>query len=78
MSDSKGTVREYSNGEVTVVWKAHKCIHSANCVRGLPNVFQPRKKPWVNVEAASSQELAEQVQQCPSGALSHYWNASKA
>jgi uncharacterized Fe-S cluster protein YjdI len=35
--------KEYSNGEITVVWESGKCIHSGNCVRNNPNVFQPKK-----------------------------------
>jgi uncharacterized Fe-S cluster protein YjdI len=67
--------KEYSNGEITVVWKAQRCTHSGNCVRGLPEVFKPRERPWINVEAASSEALARQVERCPSGALSWYRNA---
>ncbi|MCB0705360.1 MAG: (4Fe-4S)-binding protein [Saprospiraceae bacterium] len=66
--------REYTNGELTVVWKSEKCIHSANCVKGLPNVFNPEKKPWINVTAATTSELMDQVNKCPSGALSYYLN----
>lgn len=65
--------REYSNGEVVVVWKRWLCVHSAVCVRGLPEVFRPRERPWVRVEEASSEEIALQCDQCPSGALSSYW-----
>ena len=37
--------REYTNGEVTVVWKPEACIHSAICVKGLGDVFKPNEKP---------------------------------
>lgn len=67
-------IKEYSNGEVTVVWKADVCMHSANCVNGLKEVFNPGNKPWINVEGASSERIVDQVKQCPSGALSFYWN----
>lgn len=66
--------KEYSNGEVTVVWKSELCTHSGNCVRGLPEVFQPKERPWIKTEAASTEALVEQVKQCPSGALSFYFN----
>jgi len=62
--------KEYSNGEVTILWKAEKCIHSAICVKTLPKVYHPKEKPWINPENASSQELIDQVSKCPSGALS--------
>lgn len=70
--------KEYSNGEVTVVWKPDLCIHSAICGKGLPKVFQPREKPWIKTEAATSNEIIDQVNKCPSGALSFYLNAQKS
>lgn len=71
------TEKEYSNGEVTIVWKPDLCIHSANCVRGLPAVFDNRKRPWINAQGASTEEIIEQVKQCPSGALTTYLNKRK-
>ncbi|WP_338357262.1 (4Fe-4S)-binding protein [Yeosuana marina] len=67
--------KEYSNGDVTVVWKPEACIHSAVCVKGLPDVFQPKDKPWIKIDKASTEALIQQVKQCPSGALSYYMNA---
>ncbi len=66
--------KEYTNGEVTVVWEAEKCIHSAICAKGLPQVFQPRDKPWVKIDAAETETIVNQVKECPSGALSFYMN----
>lgn len=66
--------KEYSNGEVTVVWDAHKCVHSGICVRGLPSVFRPKVRPWVRVNEASTEDIVEQIKQCPSNALSYYMN----
>lgn len=66
--------KEYSNGELTVVWKPKKCIHSEICVKTLPNVYKPDEKPWIQVENASTDELKAQIKKCPSGALSFYMN----
>ncbi|TVZ57728.1 putative Fe-S cluster protein YjdI [Flavobacteriaceae bacterium MAR_2010_105] len=66
--------KEYSNGDVTVVWKPEVCIHSAICAKGLPNVFQPKEQPWIKIDAASTQAIVDQVKACPSGALSYYMN----
>lgn len=63
-------IKEYSKDDVTVVWQPHKCIHSANCWRGLPKAFNPKEKPWINLENVTSEEIMEQVLKCPSGALS--------
>lgn len=69
-----GKTKEYSNGEVTIVWKPDACIHSAICVNGLGDVFQPKEKPWIKINAASTEALVKQVKACPSGALSYYMN----
>lgn len=63
-------VREYSNGEVTILWKQKLCIHSGICVKTLPKVYNPKERPWIKPENASSKELIDQVAKCPSGALS--------
>jgi len=64
----------YSNGEVTVVWKPALCIHSGICFKGLPGVFDPRRKPWIDVSQADTKAIIEQVNKCPSGALSYVFN----
>ncbi|WP_309608483.1 (4Fe-4S)-binding protein [Flavobacterium sp.] len=72
--DPKDITKEYTNGEITVVWQSGKCIHSGNCVRANPNVFQPKDKPWIKIDADSSDKIMEAVNKCPSGALSFYKN----
>lgn len=73
--DPKNIVKEYTNGEVTIVWKSALCTHSANCVRGLPEVFDVKASPWINAQGAATERIIEQVKKCPSGALSFYLNA---
>lgn len=70
-------VREYSNGEVTIVWKQDLCIHSGICARGLANVFKPKEMPWIHPNNATSEEIVNQIQKCPSGALSFYYTKDK-
>ena len=72
--DPKDIKKEYTNGEVTVVWQSGKCIHSANCVRNNPEVFQPKEKPWIKIEGSSTEKIIETVNKCPSGALTYYKN----
>jgi len=64
-------MKEYTNGEITVCWDAEKCIHSRNCVNGLPAVFDRSKRPWINMKGASSEEIMKVIDRCPSGALSY-------
>ncbi len=68
--------KKYSNNDITVVWKPKVCIHSAVCFKGLPGVFNAKKKPWVMIEGGSSEEIMAQIDKCPSGALSYYRNSS--
>jgi uncharacterized Fe-S cluster protein YjdI/CDGSH-type Zn-finger protein len=66
--------KKYTNGEVTIVWKPDLCIHSTNCFRGLGEVFDPKKKPWIEPQGASTERIIEQIKKCPSGALSYFLN----
>lgn len=70
----KEIIMKYSNGEITIVWKPGICAHSGICVSTLPKVYRPKEKPWIKIENATTEELIAQVEKCPSGALSYYWN----
>ena len=70
----KDITKKYTNGEVTIVWKPSLCAHSGNCFRGLPEVFRPAERPWIVPGAATTEQMTLQVKQCPSGALSYFFN----
>lgn len=72
--DPKDLTKEYTNGEVTIVWQNAKCIHSANCVRNNPDVFQPKEKPWIKPEGSTTEKIIDTVNKCPSGALTYFLN----
>lgn len=61
---------KYTNDGVTILWQPDKCTHSGMCVRGLSAVFNPDISPWIDMSKAETQRIVEQVQKCPSGALS--------
>ena len=67
-------MKEYSNGEITIKWQANLCQHAGICVRALPKVYNPKASPWLKIENASTEELKNQVNKCPSGALTYYTN----
>lgn len=71
---SKNITKEYTNGEVTVIWDSQKCFHSANCVKNLKNVFNPRQRPWINMDGAATDKIIAAVKTCPSGAISFKMN----
>lgn len=67
----KEIVKEYSNGNLTVIWKPKKCIHSEICWKTLPEVYDPKGKPWIKPENATIDALKSQISKCPSGALTY-------
>lgn len=69
---------QYTNNEVTVVWKPKVCIHSTLCWKGLIEVFNPRERPWIKMDGATTEKIIEQVRKCPSGALSYFINNDTA
>ena len=77
----KSVTKQYSNGEMTIVWQNELCIHSTICWKnatGLPEVFNPRERPWIKAEGASTERMIEQVNKCPSGALTYFMNEAQA
>ena len=66
-----GVTREYARPEIRVHWYASRCIHSAACIRALPAVFDPRRRPWIDITAGTVEEIASAVERCPTGALKY-------
>ncbi len=62
-------LQTYEGPGITVTFDPEVCTHSAMCIRGLPGVFDVRRKRWIDISAASPDEIAAQVAKCPSGAL---------
>jgi uncharacterized Fe-S cluster protein YjdI len=62
-------IKHYSTPEITVTWQPRLCWHTGICARGLPRVFDPARRPWVELEHADSATITAQVDQCPSHAL---------
>jgi uncharacterized Fe-S cluster protein YjdI len=68
-AEGRSPAREYATDEIVVEWRPELCIHSGNCARGLPLVFDPSRRPWVDPRGATADEVEAQVALCPSGAL---------
>jgi CDGSH-type Zn-finger protein/uncharacterized Fe-S cluster protein YjdI len=64
-------IHHYASAQVEVTFDGQRCIHAAECVKRLSQVFDPQKRPWVQPEHASADDIATTIQACPSGAL-HY------
>ncbi|MEU9350890.1 (4Fe-4S)-binding protein [Streptomyces griseoloalbus] len=63
--------RAYRTESITVTFEARRCLHAAECVQGLPEVFDTAKRPWIRPGNATPERLAEVVRRCPSGALQY-------
>ncbi len=67
----KKKVLKYDNEEITVRYDVNRCIHAENCVDGLPDVFDPKRKPWIDPDKAPASEIADVIETCPTGALQY-------
>lgn len=73
-SRARSGVRTYRGTSLAVHYDAKRCIHAAECVHGLPAVFDPDRRPWIEPDGASPADLIAVVERCPTGAL-HYERA---
>ena len=72
MSERDGRkTRSYESNDIVVEYDLKRCIHAAECVRGLPEVFDPDRKPWIDPDRAEADAIAEVVERCPTGALQY-------
>ncbi|HEY6437972.1 MAG TPA: (4Fe-4S)-binding protein [Ignavibacteriaceae bacterium] len=66
MSERK---KRYSNEDITVIWKPDVCIHSTKCWKASLAVFNPKRRPWIEMGGGTTDEIIRIVDNCPSGAL---------
>jgi len=62
-------LRQYEGKDIVIEYDAKRCIHVAQCVHGLPAVFEKDRRPWVDADGAEADQVAEVVTRCPTGAL---------
>ena len=63
--------KRYTSDAIDVTFDTQRCIHAAECVRGLPAVFDTSQRPWIQPANAGADAIVATVEHCPSGAL-HY------
>ena len=64
-------MKRYEGEQIEVTYDAARCLHAAECVRGMPAVFDTAKRPWIAPDGADAGALAAVIRRCPTGAL-HY------
>ncbi len=64
-------IYEYEGEDLVVTYDLARCIHAEECVKGLPAVFDPTRRPWIDPSQATGEAVAEAIRQCPTGALQY-------
>src|ERR1700680_3441254 len=57
----------YRGQQLVVYFDPRLCIHAAECVQGLPQVFDWGTTPWIRPDAAGVDDVAALVARCPTG-----------
>jgi len=68
---------KYVGEKITVLFNGGACAHAAYCVNDLPSVFKTDADPWIQPDSTSVEKLIEQIEKCPSGALSYSINGGE-
>lgn len=63
--------KKFGNEEITIVWKPSLCSRSKNCRNNLPEVFNSSANPWIKAGTVDTKKITDQIDKCPSGALSY-------
>lgn len=65
--------RLYTGPLVDVSYDIDICEHAAECVRGMPEVYDTSKRPWITMRVVDTPDQAEKFREvtlrCPTGAL---------
>jgi CDGSH-type Zn-finger protein/uncharacterized Fe-S cluster protein YjdI len=65
----KERIVKYKGKDIIVYFNVDRCTHVAECLRGLPRVFDIGRNPWVMPDLAEPGKIAEVIMRCPTGAL---------
>ncbi len=66
-----GMQRTYATDAIDVHWDSDRCIHTGWCSKALIEVFNPERKPWIELDPSKLDEIIAVVENCPSGALTY-------
>lgn len=57
--------------DLTIHFDGKACIHARRCVLGLPGVFNPDARPWIQPGDTRTEDIVAVIEACPSGALTY-------
>lgn len=64
-------VHSYEGTQVSVHFNKLVCSHAGACLRLMPDVFDLKQRPWIQVDDADVEDIKRVVRACPSGALQY-------
>jgi len=67
-------VRSYSGKQINVHFNRLLCSHAGECGRHLLSVFDPNRRPWIQPDNGTPEQVKAVVAARPSGALSYSEN----
>ncbi len=59
----------YAGSKSIITYDEKICTHAGECVKGLPQVFNPKNTPWVQPGDVDYEAAEQVIRRCPSGAL---------
>jgi len=63
-------IHRYEGADIVVEFDLGRCIHTGDCSRDLPEVFNTKRRGrWVKPDAAPADDVARICANCPTGAL---------
>lgn len=65
----KNITKEYKTEDLIVFWYPAECSHSGKCMKAMPEVFNPEKRPWITLASADPEDIIKAIDSCPTGAL---------
>ena len=76
MPEPGSTRKRYTGAAVDVSFDRARCRHAAECLRGLPAVFDRDRRPWILPDGGEAADVVDVVARCPTGALRTHPRAS--
>ena len=78
MPERESTRKRYTGAAVDVSFDPVRCRHAAECLRGLPAVFDVNRRPWILPDGGEADDVVRIVARCPTGALRTHPRATTA